>query len=98
MKMETNFDMRRIPPWKILFVVTSDPAYEMSRIVLVENHPDSGDYVLIDGGHCSCYGFDETQWDATFLDRNELLKVFEGWIDHGLDLERQMADLAIRHL
>ena len=98
MEMENNFDLRRIPPHNILFVVTSERDYDMSRIILAEDTPNFGDYVLIDGGHCSCYGFDETSWDAMFLNADELEKVLTGWIDHGLDLERRMADLAIGHV
>ena len=32
-------------------------------------------YVLVEGYHCSCYGFDETEWDCTKLTETELKKI-----------------------
>ncbi len=63
----------------ILVAVTSYPDYEMDRKILLDyqwysNSPDKEvDYVLIEGSHCSCYGFDETI--ATGYTEEELKKL-----------------------
>jgi hypothetical protein len=98
MEMRNNFDLRLIPPYKILFVVTSRPDYEMNRVLIAENYPDYGSYVIVSGYHCSCFGFDETQWDAMLVDTKEAEKVLTGWIDHGTEVERRLAELALPHL
>lgn len=66
-----------IEPHNIVSAITSEPDYEMSRIILLEDMPDIayGEYVLMEGGHCSCYGFDETNWDCIKLTKEELLKI-----------------------
>lgn len=63
----------------VLFCTTSNIDYSMARIILCEKLPDLkwGEYVLINGGHCSCYGFDETSWDATVYTASELIKLAE---------------------
>ena len=65
----------------ILVTVTSYPDYEMDRKILLDyqwysNSPDKEvDYVVIEGSHCSCYDFDETQWEATGYTEEELKKL-----------------------
>ena len=61
----------------ILFTTTSTEDYEMSRLILLERMPDTdyGEYVLIEGWHCSCYGFDDTEWEAIIFSREELDKL-----------------------
>lgn len=61
----------------VLFCTTSNIDYSMDRIILCEKLPDlkCGEYVLINGGHCSCYDFDETTWDATVYTGSELIKL-----------------------
>ena len=57
-----------------LYAVTSERDYEMERLILLVDLEDIkyGEYVLVEGGHCSCYDFDETQWDALKLTKEEL--------------------------
>ncbi|HBF4616133.1 TPA: hypothetical protein KOO48_001928 [Clostridioides difficile] len=31
--------------------------------------------MLLEGCHCSCYGFDETEWSATVYTKEELIKL-----------------------
>ena len=57
-----DFKTVKVDASTILFASTSDPDYEMNRIMLVEN--GYCNYIIVEGGHCSCYGFDETEWDA----------------------------------
>lgn len=61
----------------ILFSTTSTEDYEMSRLILLERMPDTDydEYVLIEGWHCSCYGFDDTEWEAIIFSREELDKL-----------------------
>lgn len=60
----------------ILFATTSNRDYEMSRLILLEDMPDTkAEYVLAEGYHCSCFDFDETEWDCVELTENELRKI-----------------------
>lgn len=63
----------------ILFATTSERDYEMLRLILLENMPDTkyDEYVLAEGGHCSCYDFDETEWDCIKVTEEELNKILE---------------------
>jgi len=101
MKQQDHFDISTIPLWKVAIVVTSEPGYEMERVILVEDHPDWYDYILITGYHCSCYAFDETRWEATFGTAEEIRKIAQGWQDAEriyLDAETKAAPLILRHL
>lgn len=49
----------------------------MSRLLILEDMPDAGGFVLVEGYHCSCYGFDDCCWDATELTLEELKKVLD---------------------
>lgn len=35
------------------------------------------EYLLLEGGHCSCYDFDETDWHGTIYTKGELIKLAE---------------------
>ena len=72
----------------VLFAKTSPTDYEMSRLLLLENMPntDWNEYVLVEGWHCSCYGFDDTQWDAAVYTEEELDKLLEA--DHSYSNNR----------
>lgn len=63
----------------VVYCITSPEDYSMSRLLILENMPnmDYGEYMLVEGGHCSCYGFDETDYDATIYSKTELLKVLK---------------------
>lgn len=93
-----NFSITDIPTWKIALVATSDHDYEMDRTMLVEDYPDYGDYTIVSGGHCSCYDFGETKWDATKYTSDELKKVAQTWRDNGYGSEMNIAPLILRYL
>lgn len=61
----------------ILFSTTTNEDYEMGRLILLERMPDTeyDEYVLVEGWHCSCYGFDDTEWEAIIFTREELDKL-----------------------
>ena len=74
-----NIDVKNIPLHNIVFVATSIPDYEMDRAVFVENYPTFGDYVLVTGDHCSCFGFDEVEWESIQYDKQEILELMKVW-------------------
>lgn len=68
-----DLDNFNILPHHILIAKTSQPDYEMSRRILLEISYDR--YVVVEGYHCSCYGFDDSTWEATEYTRNEIIKL-----------------------
>ena len=74
-----NIKGKKIELHNILFATTSERDYDMERLLLLEDMPDTeyGEYVLAEGGHCSCYGFDETEWDCIKVKDDELNKILE---------------------
>jgi hypothetical protein len=71
---EERLNKLDLQPDNIVVADTSEPDYEMSRRILLEELKglNYGEYVLLEGGHCSCYDFDETEWDATIYTDEEL--------------------------
>ena len=61
----------------ILYAVTSPTDYDMYRYLLLEDMPCTSydEYVVVEGSHCSCYDFDDTQWEAIKYTKEELLKL-----------------------
>ncbi|MCM3701867.1 hypothetical protein [Paenibacillus macerans] len=59
-----------IKPHNIIVACTSEPDYEMQRQILLEIKYDK--YVVLEGWHCSCYDFDETEWEAIEYTSQEL--------------------------
>lgn len=76
-----NYDLKnvKIELHNVVFSTTTPEDYEMDRLLLLEDMPQTNwdEYVLVEGGHCSCYGFDETQWDATVFSEAEMDKLME---------------------
>lgn len=93
-----GFKIEQVPVWKINTVITSNPDYEMDRTYFVEHWPDYTDYTLVTGGHCSCYGFDETKWEAITYTKDEIKKVVENWKESGYGSEVGASSLILRQL
>ena len=74
-----NIKNKQIKLHNVLYTVTSEVDYSMSRLMILEDMPDTNwdEYVLVEGGHCSCYGFDDTEWTCTLLSKDELVKILE---------------------
>lgn len=66
-----------IEPWRIVCAAQSEPDYSEDRQILYyaserdDIHSD-GPFVLLDGGHCSCYDWEDADWDATEYARDEI--------------------------
>ncbi len=79
-KYNINIKNIEIKPHNILFAWTSmRDLCDMDRIMLLEGMPETEkeEFVLAEGGHCSCYDFDETNWDCVVLNEAELKKILE---------------------
>lgn len=98
MRLINDFNLSDVPTWKIVACTTSDQDYEMDRTMLAENYPDYGDYTIIHGGHCSCYDFNDTSWDATVYTEDELRKVAREWRDNSWWSEFTIAPLILRYI
>lgn len=76
-----NYEIKnkQIKLHNVLFAATSEVDYEMERLLILEDMPDTAynEYVLVEGFHCSCYGFNDTNWDGTLLTKEELLKILD---------------------
>ncbi|NRD80330.1 hypothetical protein HPT25_23695 [Bacillus sp. BRMEA1] len=69
-KMDWKKEWFEIKPHHIVVACTSKPDYEMNRQILLEN--DHGTFVVLEGYHCSCYDFDDTEWEAIEYTNEEL--------------------------
>ena len=79
MKQIQKFNVKEIPFTNIVFAITTNPDYEMERLLVLEDYPEDGKYLILEGYHCSCYGFDGTEWGATIVSPKEFLKLIENW-------------------
>lgn len=63
-----------IKPHQIVVAVTTEPDYEMGRKILLQDVEglEWKEYLLLEGWHCSCYDFDETDWDGIIYSESEL--------------------------
>lgn len=91
MQIIKSFRLEQVPQHKITFAATSEPDYSMDRIIVAEDWPDWGDVTVITGGHCSCYGFEETVWDAVTYTEDEAKTVISNWLKSGYSTEKIIA-------
>ena len=77
----------------VIYCITSPIDYEMTRLLILENIGDmeDGEYMLIESYHCSCYGFEASNYEATIYTEEELLKVLKT-NDFGDDLRKKAAN------
>ena len=93
-----DFKIESVPHHAIIAVATSEPAYEMDRTLIAKDWNSYGDFIVIEGCHCSCYDFDETRWSATKYTEEELLKVLNGWKESGYGSETLIVPIALAAL
>ena len=93
LKNKTDIKMHNI-----LFATTTEKDYEMERLILLEDMPDTNynEFVLVEGYHCSCYDFDETERVLTKLTRNKLNKLLEK-IEDGETLRKELKEFLSRY-
>lgn len=76
---KVNWKELNIKPCNILFSFTSEPDCEMDRQILLEFDYEEDDYnenyVVLEGWHCSCYDFDEVEWEAIEYTKEELIRL-----------------------
>ena len=95
MEQIEGFKLDQVPHWMIIAVATSEPDYEMDRVLIARHYPDYGDYTVIHGGHCSCYDFDEAGWTAVKYNDEELLALLRGWAESGWNSEKLIVQPAL---
>lgn len=64
-----------IKVFNVVFATSNLPcSFEEERLLLLENMPDTlpFEYVLAEGYHCSCYDFNDIEWDCLSLTIDEL--------------------------
>lgn len=94
-----NFSIDSAPLWAVHAALTHSQDYYERRLLLLENWPEYGGLTVIEGSHCSCYGFDDTEWDAMTYEPQELLQVIRGWHNNSYDdIEKEMAVIVWRLL
>ncbi len=72
-KERTKELLSKMNAHNILFATTSELDYEMSRVIILEDIGQYRNYYVVNGSHCSCYGFDETEWDITEYTKVEII-------------------------
>lgn len=92
------FKIEQVPVHKMVLMTTTAPDYEMDRTILVEDYPDWNIWTVISGGHCSCYGFDETRWEAISYTQEEVRQLASSWLQNGYGSERTIAPLILRYV
>lgn len=94
LKNKTDIKMHNV-----VFATTSSAVgWKMKRLLLLEDMPDTkiDEFVLVEGEHCSCYDFDETNWDCTKLTKDELNKLLEKIEDLGT-LRKELKEFLARY-
>ena len=84
--LDNEIDPKEIPLSDIILSYTNDKAYDAERGFLIDtwSYVDvKAGYVIVEGEHCSCYGFDNVKWNMTAYEPSELVKVSKGRIEEG---------------
>ena len=99
MQIIEPFKLEKIPLYKVCTVITVSEGCERGRTILVEGCGYPGGYMVIHGYHCSCYNFDDTKWEATVYNREELVTLMRGWLTtYGGMSEREFAMAVLKYL
>lgn len=76
----------KIDTWRIVCAAQSEPNYSEDRQILYYggnegDYHGNGPFIVLDGGHCSCYDWEEVEWDATEYTRDEILTLAKSKIN-----------------
>ena len=99
MEAISPFKSEWIPHHSIVVAVTTEEdCCDTQRYLLAEHQPGVGQYTLIEGGHCSCYEFEDIDWTATIYEHDEIVKLLSAWWREHLTVyerhQREFAGLA----
>ena len=72
MEKISNFNLSSVKVQNVIYAKTSPQDYEMSRTYIVES---GNDYIVLEGYHCSCYGFNDIAWEAIKYTDDEMKKI-----------------------
>lgn len=89
---------KTIEPWRIICAAQSEPDYSEYRSILIYGgeRPYEDSYILLTGGHCSCYGWEEVGWGAVEYTKGEVMKLAEANITDCHDLyERRFWNMVL---
>ena len=78
--MENAKAPETIEPWRVICATQSTPDYNEERYILLydDDFPMlGGPFLVLEGWHCSCYDWDDVEWDATRYTHDELLSLAE---------------------
>lgn len=84
--MENAKAPETIEPWRVICATQSTPDYNEERYILLydDDFPMlGGPFLVLEGWHCSCYDWDDVEWDATRYTHDELLTLAESKKDGG---------------
>lgn len=71
-----NINNLNIKPSNIIVCYTTPVDYEENREMLLEDvEGTNGGFLVLEGGHCSCYSWDEVSWYGTLYEYEELKKL-----------------------
>ena len=96
-----DFKKEQLKFHNIVIAITSEPDYEMSRYILLEDLKNIkyGEYVIVEGSHCSCYDFDDTEWEAVKYSHEELIKIAKDKIENGWECtEKKFYELVLKYI
>lgn len=71
-----------IETWRIVCAAQSQPDFSEDRQILYyggerSDYHGNGPFVVLDGGHCSCYDWEDVEWDAMEYTYDELVRLAE---------------------
>ena len=96
--LDKDFKLEMVPMWKIIFIASSEDACcEWYRTIIADDFPEFGLTTVIEGGHCSCYDFEDTKWEATSYTREEMHSLLLGWAKECEPYKNALADQLRRY-
>lgn len=62
---------------RMILLKSMGTVYDLNGII-----DNDHDYIVIEGYHCSCYDYDDTEWSGTLYKTNELKKLAQAEYNH----------------
>lgn len=82
---------KTIKAWRVICAAQSEPDYSEGRQMLLYagENPFRDEYMVLDGGHCSCYDWQDVDFDAVVYSKEELDKLSASKIGDGCYCESE---------